>query len=122
LKTLGDHLRKKRLDLGLLQREAALQLGVDVKTVTNWERQRTEPKIRFLPAIFRFLGSDPRPLPATFREPAAGREDGSGAQPEGTGSAPGDRHECGWAVGGGEGAAAEQETLETSSTRATLKP
>jgi len=67
-KTLGDHLRKRRLDLGLLQKEAAAKLGVDVKTVTNWERQRTQPKIRFLPPIFRFLGGDPRPLPMSFSE------------------------------------------------------
>jgi transcriptional regulator with XRE-family HTH domain len=67
-KTLGDHLRRRRLDLGLLQKDVARQLGADVKTVTNWERQRTEPEIRFLPAIFRFLGLDPRPLPVTFPE------------------------------------------------------
>jgi transcriptional regulator with XRE-family HTH domain len=68
LKSLGDHLRKKRLDLGLRQRDVAEQIEVDVATVVNWERQRTEPRIRFLPAIFKFLGADPRPVPVTFPE------------------------------------------------------
>jgi hypothetical protein len=35
LKTLGDHLRKKRLDLKLLQREAAERLGVNETTTYN---------------------------------------------------------------------------------------
>jgi transcriptional regulator with XRE-family HTH domain len=61
-------LRKRRLDLGLLQKQVAAEIGVDLKTLCNWEGQRTEPEIRFLPAIFRFLGSDPRPPPTTLPE------------------------------------------------------
>ena len=56
LNSLGDHLRKKRLDLGLLQREVADQLGVDPTTVTNWERQRTTPALPHMPRIAEFLG------------------------------------------------------------------
>lgn len=56
LATLGDHLRKRRLDLGLLQREVAEGLGVTESTVTNWELNRTEPELRFIPAIVRCLG------------------------------------------------------------------
>jgi transcriptional regulator with XRE-family HTH domain len=52
-------LRKRRLDLGLLQREVAEQLGADESTVTNWELNRTEPALRFLPGIVRFLGYTP---------------------------------------------------------------
>jgi len=54
--TIGDHLRKRRLDLGLLQREVAERLGVNEATVTNWELNRTSPALWFLPAIVRFLG------------------------------------------------------------------
>jgi hypothetical protein len=43
LSTLGDHLRKRRLDLGLLQREVADKLGVDEMTTCNWEINRTSP-------------------------------------------------------------------------------
>ena len=39
LLTIGDHLRKRRLDLGLLQRKLAA--GVNESTVTNWELNRT---------------------------------------------------------------------------------
>jgi transcriptional regulator with XRE-family HTH domain len=35
LVTLGDHIRKRRLDLGLRQRDVAAQFGVNVNTVTN---------------------------------------------------------------------------------------
>jgi transcriptional regulator with XRE-family HTH domain len=68
LKTLGDHLRKRRLDLGLLQREVAANIGSDTTSVTNWEKGRAEPEIRFLPAIWGFLGYDPRPKPTTIGE------------------------------------------------------
>jgi DNA-binding XRE family transcriptional regulator len=54
--TLGDHLRKRRLDLGLLQRGVAERLGADPCSVTNWELNRTKPALWFLPAIVRFLG------------------------------------------------------------------
>jgi DNA-binding XRE family transcriptional regulator len=54
-KTLGDQLRKRRLELGLLQREVADRLGVDETTVYNWERNRTAPASRWFPKIFTFL-------------------------------------------------------------------
>ncbi len=68
LATLGDHLRQRRLDLGLLQKDVAAIVGADAKTVTNWERHRTAPDLRHLPALLTFLGSDPRPEGRTFGE------------------------------------------------------
>ena len=59
LKTLGDHLRKRRLDLGLLQSDVAEKLQVHPLTVCNWETNRTSPQLRFLPRIIAFLGHDP---------------------------------------------------------------
>jgi transcriptional regulator with XRE-family HTH domain len=59
LLTIGDHLRKRRLDLGLLQREIADKLGVTESTVTNWELNRTTPALRFLPHIITLLAFDP---------------------------------------------------------------
>jgi len=35
LKTIGGHIRKRRLDLGLLQKEVALRISVDKSTVMN---------------------------------------------------------------------------------------
>lgn len=59
LETLGDHLRKRRLDLGLLQREVADRLGVNAMTICNWETNRTSPQLRFIPRIVAFLGYCP---------------------------------------------------------------
>ena len=57
--TLGDHLRKRRLDLGMRPREVARIFGVTASTIVNWERNRTAPPLRFVPAIVRFLGYVP---------------------------------------------------------------
>jgi DNA-binding transcriptional regulator YiaG len=61
LKTLGDHIRRRRLDLRLLQRTVADQLGVRVDTVTLWENGRVRPLARHYGPIVRFLGYDPEP-------------------------------------------------------------
>ena len=52
-------MRKRRLDLGLLQREVAERLSADTCSVANWELNRTKPALWFLPAIVRFLGYGP---------------------------------------------------------------
>jgi transcriptional regulator with XRE-family HTH domain len=59
LKTLGDHIRKKRLDLGLLQREVAQKIGTSETSIHNWERGHTTPSLNFMPGILRFLGYTP---------------------------------------------------------------
>ena len=68
LNTLGDHLRKRRLDLGLLQQDVAQQLGVTAGTVWQWERNRKEPETRSLPAVIAFLGYQPIPPSHSFPE------------------------------------------------------
>lgn len=52
---MGDHLRKRRLDLGLRQNDLAQMLGANVNTVTNWEVGRSTPVLRYMPGIIRFL-------------------------------------------------------------------
>ena len=42
-RTLGDHVRKRRLALRLTQRELATRLGVNPWTVLNWEKGYTQP-------------------------------------------------------------------------------
>ena len=59
LKTLGDHLRKRRLDLGLLQPDVALELRVNEMTISNWETNHTSPQLRLIPRILTFLGYCP---------------------------------------------------------------
>ena len=67
-RSLGEHLRKRRLVLGLTQNQAAKQLGINSWTVLNWEKGHTEPPIESMPAIVRFLGYDPFPEPKTLPE------------------------------------------------------
>lgn len=55
----GDHVRQRRLDLGLLQREAAMLIGCSVASVTSWECNRTQPKVSELPGIICLLGYAP---------------------------------------------------------------
>ena len=56
LKRLGDHIRKKRLDLGLFQKELASKIGVDEASILNWEKNRNTPSLVFIPKIIEFLG------------------------------------------------------------------
>jgi DNA-binding XRE family transcriptional regulator len=56
--SLGDHLRKKRLDLGLYQAQVAERIGVTKSTVYNWEHGR-EPDPKHHPKIVEFLGYTP---------------------------------------------------------------
>ena len=61
LVTFGNHILKRRLDLGLLQREVAAEIGVSTQTLQYWEVGRHQPAVRNLPAIARFLGYVPAP-------------------------------------------------------------
>ena len=59
LTTLGDHIRKVRLDRGLLQKDVAKIIKVDVMTITNWENNRSHPMVRYVPRIIVFLSYEP---------------------------------------------------------------
>lgn len=82
-KSLGEHLLARRLTLGLLQRDVALLLGVDVFTLLNWENSKTQPAIRAYPAIRAFLGHDPFPVPSTTSERLKGWRMGRGLSVKG---------------------------------------
>ena len=62
-KTIGDHIRKRRLERHILQESLAERFGVNVETLKNWERGVEQPMIRHLPAVIGFLGLDPDPEP-----------------------------------------------------------
>lgn len=65
-KTLGEHLKKRRKELGLLQREAGERMGVSAETVANWEKDRTEPVAAQFRPVVAFLGYDPTPARSTL--------------------------------------------------------
>jgi transcriptional regulator with XRE-family HTH domain len=58
---VGEHLLKRRRDLGLTQVKVAAVLRVNVTTITTWEKNRQEPTGDHLAGIVRFLGYDPGP-------------------------------------------------------------
>ena len=57
--SVGEHLKRRRLELGLRQQDVAAHLGVCEWTVINWETGIRTPRITYYPAIARFLGFDP---------------------------------------------------------------
>lgn len=61
LTSIGDHLRKRRLDLGLLQRDVAKLIGVDHASIIHWEKNMNQPMVKYFPAIITFLGYNPLP-------------------------------------------------------------
>lgn len=62
--TIGEQIRKKRIDSGLTQAELAKILNVSTDSVTYWENNRNKPQIAYYPRIHHFLGFDT----ATFDE------------------------------------------------------
>ena len=62
-------MKKQRMDLGLTQREVALQIGANPWTVANWEKGKTNPTPRFTTGIIKFLGYDPRPPERPYSAP-----------------------------------------------------
>lgn len=58
-KTLGQHMLKKRLELGLTQVQVAQQLGLGLQTISHWESADNIPSIYHYPSIISFLGYYP---------------------------------------------------------------
>jgi len=55
------------MDLGLRQSDVAERIGVGTSTVNNWENNRFNPEVEYVPKLVTFLGYDPfGPPPATF--------------------------------------------------------
>jgi len=69
--TIGGHLRRRRLQLKILQSEAARRLGVSAVTLSRWERDSVCPTWKQQPTISEYLGYDP------FVKPELGRPKGN---------------------------------------------
>lgn len=65
---MGEHIRRRRRELGLTLRAARKDLGVSPYTLANWEKGKTAPVIIHMPGILQFLGYDPFPTPETLAE------------------------------------------------------
>jgi transcriptional regulator with XRE-family HTH domain len=66
--TLGQHLKKRRRELGLLQREASDWMGILTETYANWEKDKTQPVAAQFRPVREFLGYDPTPAARTLAE------------------------------------------------------
>jgi hypothetical protein len=62
--TIGDHIRRRRLNLKVQQKHVAGQAGVDKSCIYNWEANRSNRQVNYLPVIIEFLGYNSLP-PAT---------------------------------------------------------
>jgi DNA-binding XRE family transcriptional regulator len=57
--SIGLHIKKKRLDLKLLQKDVALMVAVTEESIMHWETGRYPPQLQFYPGIIKFLGYNP---------------------------------------------------------------
>jgi transcriptional regulator with XRE-family HTH domain len=73
-KTIGEHLRKRRLELGIFQSKAACLLGVSTVTLSRWECDKVYPTWPQQPAVATYLGFDP------FTNPTLGSPKGNETQ------------------------------------------
>lgn len=58
-KSLGEHLRNRRLVLGLRQEDVAKQLSTLREVYERWERDERQPVVSEWPGILSFLGHYP---------------------------------------------------------------
>ena len=65
LETIGDHIKKRRLELGLFQKDLAERFGTSEDSILNWEKSERVPSFQFAPAIIAFLGYNPYPVDLT---------------------------------------------------------
>jgi len=66
--TVGDHIRRKRLGLKRLQGEVAEQIGVCEPSVFSWEANASQPDLKYMLVVVRFLGYKPLPAADTLGE------------------------------------------------------
>ncbi|MSU53058.1 MAG: helix-turn-helix domain-containing protein [Opitutaceae bacterium] len=59
-KTIGEHLKKRRLELNWGQQQVAEVTGYTWLSVSDWERGVNRPTKKAMLPIIAFLGYDPR--------------------------------------------------------------
>ena len=56
-RTLGERIKKWRLERGLFQKDLAKLIGVDEMTIVNWEKGRTKPTEKNMEKLRTVLGA-----------------------------------------------------------------
>lgn len=54
--TIGEHIKRRRLEVGLYQKDVARMIRVSPWTILNWEKGNTKPTVRRIPSLIGFLG------------------------------------------------------------------
>ena len=54
-----EHIRKKRMEVGLFQTDVARMFNVSADCMSYWENNRSEPQLNYYPLIIEFLGYFP---------------------------------------------------------------
>ena len=54
-RTIGEAIRKRRLDLGLRQADVAEIIGCNQMTIVNWEKGHTDPRTNKMANVKNFL-------------------------------------------------------------------
>jgi DNA-binding XRE family transcriptional regulator len=57
-KTLGDVIRRKRIEKNLLQKDVAKIIVVTEESIYNWENNHSKPQVKFYPAIKKFINEE----------------------------------------------------------------
>ena len=63
--SIGEHIRKRRLEQSLFQSDVARIIGVEETSIYNWESNRSNPSVKYIPTIIKFLGYVPDIFPHT---------------------------------------------------------
>ena len=66
--TPGEHLKRRRFELGHTQAQAAKEIGVGLTAIWRWENEGAPPHPRVLPALERYLGYPLAPTTAELGE------------------------------------------------------
>ncbi|MBS1586035.1 MAG: transcriptional regulator [Bacteroidetes bacterium] len=57
--SIGQHIKRRRLEQNLKQGEVAMLIGVSEDCITLWENERNRPQINHYPKIIQFLRYNP---------------------------------------------------------------
>lgn len=67
-KTMGEHIRKRRMDLHLTRKGLGEILAVSPYSIKEWEEGNASPRVSLVPQVISFLGYKPFGDPGTMSE------------------------------------------------------
>jgi DNA-binding XRE family transcriptional regulator len=65
--TIGDFIKKLRIEQGLFQKELAEGIAVDEMTIVNWEKSGTKPARKHIERLAEYFSRNPEELMKGWR-------------------------------------------------------